>query len=175
MFENKNITKILKERTKQLSEVFVDKREGNECYIDGLLFNLSEEKYAIESKYISEVIYIKDITSLPSTPDFLLGIINIRGKIFSVIDIRKFFGLPNKGLTNLNKVIVLKYEDIEFGILVDEIIGNKNINIQTLQKNITSVTDIPESFIQGISHSDIIVLDIIMLLKNDKIIINEIA
>lgn len=141
--------------------------------IDGLFFSLSDEKYAIDSRYISEVIYIKEITPLPCTPDFLLGIINIRGKIISVVDIRKFFGLAKRGITNLNRVIVVDNGDIEFGILADEIEGNNVIEIDSLQQNITKVTEVPDNFILGVSADNIIVIDIQELMTNDKIIIEE--
>jgi len=94
-------------------------------------------------------------------------------KILSVIDIKRFFNLPAKGITNLNKVIVVKYNDIELGILADEIYGNISINLEELQTKVTTISETQESFIIGVSKDRLILVDIKQLLSNEKIIINE--
>lgn len=163
---------VLKERARLLAvkdKVAEDRGEQ----IDILEFMLAEERYAIDSTCVSEVIRIKELTPLPCTPAFILGIINVRGEILSVIDIKKFFNLQDKGITNLNRVIIVKYNGIELGILTDEIIENSTIDLDSLQSQITSVTEVPENFIVGVSKDRLIVLDIRQLLSNRKIIINE--
>lgn len=163
---------VLKERARLLAvkdKVTEDRGEQ----IDILEFMLAEEVYAIDSTCVSEVIRIKELTPLPCTPAFILGIINVRGEILSVIDIKKFFNLQDKGITNLNRVIIVKYNGIELGILADEIVGNSTIDLDSLQSQITSVTEVPENFIVGVSKDRLIVLDIRQLLSNRKIIINE--
>ncbi len=173
IMDNERKKKILKERARNLAIVEEENSCNKENQINFLVFSLAQEKYAIDLAYISEVIYIKDITPLPCTPEFILGIINIRGKIISVIDIRRFFGLKDKGISNLNRVIILRDGDIEFGILTDEIYGNTLINIESLQTDIATITDVPDNFIIGIGKDNLIVLDINELLKNERIIINE--
>src|SRR5579862_4524756 len=88
-----------------------------------VIFRLADEQYAIESVRVQEVYPIKELTPLPCTPPFVLGIINVRGQILTVIDLRRFFELPIKGLTDLNKVIILQHEESELGVLADAIVG----------------------------------------------------
>ncbi|NQU51109.1 MAG: chemotaxis protein CheW [Bacteroidetes bacterium] len=164
--------KILKERAKILQKTINETEVAGE-QIEVLEFLLSEEKYAIDSTYISEVIRIADLTPLPCTPSFILGIINKRGQILSVVDIKKFFNLPEKGITNLNRVIVVKHNEIEIGILTDEIIGNTTVNIQSLQKELPALNKIANNYVMGISKERLIVLDIKEMLLDEKIIINE--
>ncbi|OQX79385.1 MAG: hypothetical protein B6D64_04965 [Bacteroidetes bacterium 4484_276] len=164
--------KILKERAKLL-QVAVEEVKNRGEQIDGLEFLLSGETYAIDSNFVSEVIHLKYLTPLPCTPAFILGIINIRGKIISIIDIKKFFNLPEKEISNINKVIIVKHNDIEVGLLVDEILGNTGIYLDTLQKKITSITEVPENFIVGVSKKRVILLDIKEILSNQKIIVDE--
>ncbi len=165
--------KILAQRAKLLKIQKVEEDEISGEIIQGLGFILTDERYAIDSTYVSEVIPLKNLTTLPCTPNFILGIINVRGKILSVIDIKKFFNLPEKGITNLNRVIIVKYDDIELGILADEITGNMNININNLQSKTSTITKVENDFIVGISEDRLIVLDIKEFLLNDKLIVNE--
>lgn len=164
--------KILKERAKILQKTINETEVAGE-QIEVLEFLLSGEKYAIDSTYISEAIRIMDLTPLPCTPSFILGIINKRGQILSVVDIKKFFNLPEKGITNLNRVIVVKHNEIEIGILTDEIIGNTTVNIQSLQKELPALNKIANNYVMGISKERLIVLDIKEMLLDEKIIINE--
>ena len=164
--------RILKERA-DILRIPQKKNDKSGEKIDGLEFLLAEERYAIDSTYVSEVIFISEMTTLPCTPPFVLGIINVRGKILSVIDIKKFFNLPEKGITNLNKVIIVKHNEIELGILADEIYGNVIINLEELQRKVTTISEVYGSFIIGVSNERLILLDIKELLSNEKIIINE--
>src|SRR5882757_6299566 len=68
--------------------------------LDLLEFRLAQECYAVENRYVQEVCPLKELTPLPCTPPFLLGIVNVRGRILPVLDLKKFFDLPEKGLTD---------------------------------------------------------------------------
>src|SRR5690349_5748300 len=113
---------VLRARARALAQQPI--QESEEGALDVLEFLLTYETYVIELSWVSETCPLTDLTPLPGTPPFVAGIINLRGQIMSVIDIRRFFDLPIKGLTNLNKVIILHNGEMEFGILADEVIGN---------------------------------------------------
>src|SRR5687767_3493009 len=87
--------------------------------IELLEFRLADERYAIETRYVREVYPLKDLTPLPSALAFVLGIVNVRGHILPVLDLKKFFDLPAKGLTDLHRIIVVRGNDLEFGLLAD--------------------------------------------------------
>ena len=82
--------RILKARTVALAQELVENAAEGE-QIEIVEFLLADERYAIESAYIGEVYPLKDLTPLPCAPSFVLGIINMRGKILSIIDLRIFF------------------------------------------------------------------------------------
>jgi len=164
--------KILKERADRLKTP-LEKAKNNGEFIVGLEFLLAEERYIIDAVYVSEVVFIKEMTPLPCTPEFVLGIINLRGKILAVIDIKKIMGLPSIGITNLNRVVVVKYNDIELGILADEIVGNSEVYLEKLQRGIVGMSKIQENLILGVSLEGQIVLDIKKLLATSEIIVNE--
>ncbi|MDO9450880.1 MAG: chemotaxis protein CheW, partial [Rugosibacter sp.] len=96
--------RILKVRAQALAREPVS-AEAADGHVEVVEFLLAHERYAIDLSYIREVAPMENLTPLPCTPAFVLGIVNLRGEILSVIDIRKFFDLPEKGLTDLNKII----------------------------------------------------------------------
>ena len=103
----------------------------------------------------------------------MLGIVNLRGEILSVIDIKKFFDLPEKGLTDLNKVIVLESEDMVFGIVADAISGVRRILRTDIQPSLPTLTGIREDYLQGVTDERVVVLDAGKLLHDEKLIVNE--
>ncbi|MFA9391096.1 MAG: chemotaxis protein CheW [Prolixibacteraceae bacterium] len=139
----------------------------------GLGFLLSDEPYFIDETYVLEVLQLMDLTPLPCTPPFILGIINVRGRILSVINLKNFLNLPEKGITNLNRVIVVKKGEIEIGLLVDEVTENVEIDLDELQTNLSILEPSQREYVIGISKNREVILDIAKFLDDEKIIINE--
>ena len=138
-----------------------------------LEFLLAYETYGIEISYVCETLPLKDITPAPCTPPFVLGLINVRGRIVSVIDIKKFFDLPEKGLTDLNKVIIVHDGEMEFGILADVICGVRTFTLAELQPSLPTLTGIREQYLKGVTKERLVVLDGKKLLSDRKIIVHE--
>jgi purine-binding chemotaxis protein CheW len=141
--------------------------------LDVTEFLLAYETYGIESSYIHEVYPLKELTPLPGTPPFVLGIINVRGRILSVVDLKKFFDLPAKGLTDLNKVIVLRSPRMEFGVLADAILGVRSIPLDQLQPSLPTLTGIREEYLKGVTAERVVILDAAKLLSDRRMIVQE--
>jgi purine-binding chemotaxis protein CheW len=167
--ERKN---ILRARARVLAQE-PNKAKADQTFIEVLEFLLAHERYAVETSYIREVYPLKELTALPCTPPFLLGVINVRGQILSVIDIKKFFDLPEKGLTNLNRVIIVKKDKMELGILSDEIIGVRNIPQDDLQPSLPTLSGIRSKYLKGVTSEQLIVLEIEKLISDENIIVHE--
>lgn len=164
--------KVLQERAK-LYAVEPKKIDTGERNLTVLLFILAYETYGIELQHIREVYPLKEFTPIPSGTNFLIGIINVRGRILSVIDLKKFFDLPEKGLTDLNKVIILQSNELEFGILADSIIGVREISFGEFQSSLPTLTDIREEYLKGVTNDRITILDGMKILSDKKMIIHE--
>ena len=136
-------------------------------------FMLANERYGIESGYVREVYPLKDYTPLPCTPPFVLGLVNVRGQIISVIDIKKFFELPEKGITDFNKVIVINDHTMQFGILADSILGIQEIAMRDIQPPLPTLTGIREEYLRGVTGERTVILDARKLLADKKIIVHE--
>lgn len=169
--EQDNKSKILKERAAKLALESIEDNESDE--IEVCEFMLDRERYGIESKYIREVCPLKSFTRVPCTPSYVVGVINIRGQILSVIDIRKFFNLPGKGLTDLNKVIILHSTDMEFGILADEILGVTEIKLKNIETSLTVSAEVSDDFLKGVTGERLIILDGLKILTNEKLVVKE--
>lgn len=142
-------------------------------HIEVVEFVLAHERYAIESHYVREVTPLENLTPLPCTPAFVLGIVNVRGEILSVIDLKKFFDLPEKGLTDLNKVIVLQSGNMLFGILADVIAGVRCIPLTGIQPSLPTLTGVREEYLKGVTAERIVVLDAEKLLMDESIVVQE--
>lgn len=162
---------ILKVRAQALAQA-PEQDMAVEC-IDVVTFLLAYETYGIETACVREVQPLKDLTPLPCTPPFVAGIVNVRGQVISVIDIKKFFGLPVKGLTDLNKIIILSDGVMEFGILADNVIDVRSIPLQQIQPPLPTLTGIREQYLRGITVENLIVLDADSLLTSRSIIVHE--
>lgn len=167
-----NRKEILRSRAKVLSQEPKKEYQDQES-IEILEFTLAYEQYGVESTFIQEVYPLKTLTHLPCTPPFVLGIINVRGRILSVIDIKKFFDLPERGLTDLNKVIILHSASMYFGILADSITGIREIPLTMLQPTLPTLKGIREEYLKGITEKRTIILDAQKLLSDKNIIVNE--
>jgi purine-binding chemotaxis protein CheW len=141
--------------------------------IEVIEFSLAHERYAIASEYVRGVDPLDDFTPLPCTPSFVLGIVNVRGEIFSVIDLKKFFDLPGQGLTDFNKVIVLESAEMVFGIVADSISGVRRIMRADIQPSLPTLTGIREDYLLGVSTERVAILDAGKLLTDGKLIVQE--
>ena len=165
------IARILKARAQSLAREAASADIAERMEV--VEFLLAYETYAIESRYVREVYPLENLTPLPCTPAFVLGVVNVRGEMLSVIDIKKFFDLPEKGLTDLNKLIVLDSGAMRFGILADAIVGVRHIPLAEIQPSLPTLTGIREKYLRGVTAERTIVLDAEKLIADEKIVVQE--
>ncbi len=163
---------ILKARARVLARETEEAGAARE-FLDIIEFSLAAETYGIESAFVREVYPLKDLTPLPGTPPFVLGIVNVRGQILSVIDLKKFFNLPEKGLGQLNKVIIIRNDRMEFGILADAVLDARPIPLETIQAVPPTVTGIGAGYLKGVAGGRMIILDAEKILGDEKIIVHQ--
>ena len=164
--------RILKARAANLAREPLSE-ETAEGDLEILAFLLAHERYGIEMSWVRETYPLKDLTPLPCTPPFVLGLINVRGEIVSVIDLKKFFDLPEKGLTDLNKVVIVHDGEMTFGILADEILGVRQVPGDSVQPALPTLTGIREEYLRGITKERMIILNGNSILTDRRIIVND--
>jgi purine-binding chemotaxis protein CheW len=163
---------ILAARAAALAQTAETEQPAGEA-VEVVEFLLADERYGVESSFVREVQPLKEFTPLPATPPFVLGLINLHGEILSVIDIRKFFDLPEKGITDLNKVIVLQNATMQFGILADAVPGARLISLNELQPPLSTFTGVREAYLHGLTRDRLAVLDGGKLLSDPQLVIRD--
>jgi purine-binding chemotaxis protein CheW len=141
-----------------------------------LTFSLGNESYGLEIKYVTEIIGIQPITEVPELPEYIRGIINLRGKIIPVMDVRLRFKKPFNEYNERTCIIVIDVKDTSLGLIVDMVSEVLPIS----DENIAPPPDINKSagnrFVKGIGKvgSDVkLLLDCEMFLQEDDIIAIE--
>ena len=86
-----------------------------------LTFSIGDESYGIEIRYVTEIIGIQTITEIPELPEYIKGVINLRGKIIPVMDVRLRFKKAPKEYNDRTCVIVIDVNDISIGLIVDSV------------------------------------------------------
>jgi purine-binding chemotaxis protein CheW len=163
---------ILKARAKALASE-PPKQRSAEQSVEIVEFVLATEHYALEDRFVREVYPLKDLTPLPCTPAFVYGIINVRGEIVAVLDMRRFFDLPVQGLSDLNKVIMLESDDMRVGILADRIEGVRSILQSQIQPSLPTLTGIRSEFLRGVTSDRLVIIDAAKMLADEKILVQE--
>ncbi len=136
-------------------------------------FQLIPEPYCIDNRNITEVVRTKEITPVPGAPPFVLGVMNVRGKIISIVNFKIFFNLKLSGITEMNKIIIIKHDQMECGIVTDMIYGTKEIMIDSLRPPPITLNGIGAGYIQGVTPDGLILLNIPAILTSEMLIVNQ--
>ncbi len=163
---------ILRQRARLLAKESEKIKEDAE-HLEIVEFLLAHERYGMELIHIREVYPLKKMTRVPCTPPFVLGIINFRGQILSIIDIKKFFDLPERENTEQKRVIVLCSEEMEFGMLTDEILGVKSVPLSDIQTSVETLNGIRAEYLRGITEDRLIILNGAKILSDKNIVVHE--
>lgn len=163
---------VLKKRAESLAAPPMDEQEYEG--IQAVVFTLGGERFAFESAYLSEVCPATEIVPVPCTPPFVLGIVSLRGEMVSIIDLRKFFELPDRGISDMNRLMVLSSGMMRFGVLADTVEGVRVLKAEELKK-LPTLSGVREEYLVGVSPLGITVLDAGKLLADKSIIVYETA
>ncbi len=155
----------------QAFQVEVKKDVTNDEVLQWVTFQLEEETYGINVMQVREVLRYTEIAPVPGAPDYVLGIINLRGNVVTVIDTRSRFGLMEGEVTDNTRIIVIESERQVIGILVDSVAEVVYLRSSEVDTTPSVGTDESAKFIQGVSNRDgklLILVDLNKLLTDDE-------
>jgi purine-binding chemotaxis protein CheW len=145
-----------------------------------LTFTLAEEEYGLSLLKIKEIIGMMPITPVPQTPDFVKGVINLRGRVIPVMDLRLKFGLPGMDYTDRTCIIVVEIEGelgkVLIGIVVDSVSEVLQIKGDKIEDTPAMGANVGTEYILGIAKTDSgvkILLDIDRILKSSELTLME--
>ena len=147
----------LLERTRQWATVVEE--EQTDGWLEVLSFSISGELYAIESEHVAEALPLAQYTPLPGTPPYVLGIVNVRGHIVSLLDLRVLFELSISGLSDKNFMVILRSSEMEFALLIDRVLGITRIRQEALQGKLANLSGVRAAYLLGVTAEQWTVLD----------------
>jgi purine-binding chemotaxis protein CheW len=163
---------ILSTRARQLAQTAAPAAAAGD-QLEIVEFRLAHERYGLESRYVREVYPLRELTPLPGTPPFVLGLVNVRGQIVAVLDLKRFFDLPDHGLTDLNKLIILTSGELIFGVLADAVMEVRAVAQSDLQRTLPTLGGLRAEFTRGVTPERLIVLDAARLLESRELRVHD--
>ena len=141
-------------------------------------FKISDELYGIDIMEVREIIRLNEITPIPNSPDFVDGVINLRGEIIPIIDLSKRFHFAPKTFTEdekiLRGIIVIKVRELIIGILIDQIYRVLSIYENQIQPPPHMISGIGTEFIQGVTKLEqenlLVILDVRKLFNKQELL-----
>ena len=135
-----------------------------------LTFFLANEEYGLEILKVVEINGMMDVTPVPRTPHYIQGVINLRGKVIPVMDLRLKFNMPYVETTDETVIIVVHAQNIEMGIIVDKVSEVLDINNDSIEDSPAFGTEVNTEYILGIGKSE---GNVKLLLDIDRILTSQ--
>jgi purine-binding chemotaxis protein CheW len=132
-------------------------------------FTLGRERYAVDASDVVEVARLRELRRIPDLPEFVPGVINVRGRVVSVLDIGKFYGLPEKGLTDTHRAIVVRAKSIESAILADTVPGVREIPTAEVLPAPGTHGGIRADYLKGVTKDSMAILDVHRMLLDPRV------
>ncbi len=149
----------------------VSSNQLNETIYQLVSFVIENEEFGVDILKVQEIIRTVDITRVPKSPEFVEGVINLRGKIVPVIDLRKRFGMARKDRDNDTRIIVVELIDKVVGFLVDKVKEVIRVEKTVIEPPPELTTSINSSYITGVAKLQdrlLILLDLNKVLSSDE-------
>lgn len=148
----------------------INKKKSLEEF-QAVVFLLDNSYYGVPILQVQEIVKMSEITKVPNTPNFVEGILNLRGEIVPIIDLRKRFHLPKVDALATWKILILKIEEMHFGVMVDQISQVEKIPSSLIETPPKVVSGVKGDFISGIAKIKdrlLILLDTNKLLSHSE-------
>lgn len=153
-----------------MSTATAEKME-NDPLLQFVTFRLKEEKYGINVMQVQEVLRVSEIAPVPGAPAYVLGIINLRGNVVTVLDTRNRFGLPTTDIDDSSRIVIIESEEQVVGILVDSVAEVVELHASEIDQAPNVGNDDSSRYIQGVATRDndlLIVVDLNKLLSEEE-------
>ena len=189
------LSAIWARRAFQVSQVIQSEDQGDRLEL--AIIRLGREYFGLDVRYLFDIRLLSHLTRVPRTPPWVAGVVNLRGRIISVLDLQRFLNLPGRentdGQSNPRHLAVVETAVMELGILVDEVLSMESFPLQKVQEATSVVRGIPAEYVRGVvfrkengmsvsaSRNDsdeterslLLILDLPALLADKRLIVHE--
>ncbi|ROQ19971.1 purine-binding chemotaxis protein CheW [Marinimicrobium koreense] len=146
-------------------------KDGDDQVLQWVTFRLEGETYGINVMQVQEVLRYSEIAPVPGAPPYVLGIINLRGNVVTVIDTRHRFGLADGEVTDNTRIVIIETDNHVIGIMVDSVAEVVYLNQSEIETAPNVGNEESAKFIQGVCHKNdelLILIDLNKLLTNEE-------
>ena len=166
--------KILQARAQEIRAGGVEEDAGE--LLEILEFTLGKEHYAFPLEWVGGVCRVDEITEIPGTPAFVKGVVNIRSRIYSVVDLVTFLALSvnPEAVSALadEMLLILVSGETEFAVAIDSLEGVRTLPIKSLQTNLPTLSGAQAEYFRGMTTDYLVLLDAEKLLQDKKIVVD---
>lgn len=144
---------------------------SSDSVIQWVTFKLDGETYGINVMQVQEVLRYTEIAPVPGAPDYVLGIINLRGNVVTVVDTRKRFSLPSAEITDQTRIVIIESEKQVIGILVDSVAEVVYLRASEIETAPNVGNEETSKFLQGVCNREdelLILIDLNKLLTDEE-------
>lgn len=134
-------------------------------------FSLDGETYGVNVMQVQEVLKLTEVAPVPGAPEYVLGIINLRGNVVTVVDTRRLFGLPPRQSDDATRIVILEVDGQVVGILVDSVAEVFELDTSRVETAPTVGSEEGSRYIQGVYSQDerlVVLVDLSRLLASDR-------
>ena len=145
--------------------------DNNDEILQWVTFKLEDETYGVNVMQVQEILRYTEIAPVPGAPSYVIGIINLRGNVVTVIDTRSRFGLPDIEATDNSRILIIEAEEQVIGILADSVSEVVYLRSSEIDSAPNIGTEESAKFIQGVSNRDgelLILVDLNKLLNDEE-------
>jgi len=169
---NEEVQRILIKRAEALARPLQERQTLAEP-LELLVFSLAGERYAVDTAHVQDVVPLREITSLPCTPSFVLGVVNHRGRILPVLDFRRLFGLAGEGVPEGARLVAAEAGGMRFAIFADSVAGTIRVAVHDVTPPPATFSDDQKSWLFGVTGEMVAVLDLEAMARASRIVVKE--
>jgi len=165
------VARILQTRAESLAQPPAEEFAGSTAQV--VIFALGEESYGIGATHVENIYPLEGLTPVPCTPDFVAGIVNLRGRIFPVIDLRSFMGLDAVAVDENTQVIAVSVAGLEVGLLANDVQSVGAIPLGNLEPALPTVTHVAAEYTRGVTPDMTVLLDLEAIMQDRRMIVHD--
>lgn len=166
------VQRILKKRAEALARPLQERPTIAEP-LELLVFSLAGERYAVDTAHVQDVVPLREITPLPCTPSFVLGVVNHRGRVLPVLDFRRLFGLAGEGRPEGARLVAAEAGGMRFAIFAEKLEGTTRMEKRDVAPLPLTFTDDQNAWLLGVTGEMVAVLDLEAMVRASRIVVDE--
>ena len=166
------VRRILGERARAFAQPLAAPATTGER-IELLVMARAEERYGIEIARVEDVCPLRELTPVPCTPPIVLGVINHRGRVLPVLDLRRLFDLAGHGIAEGSGVVAVETEGIRVGLYADVVTGIVQVGVDEISPPPAALGAGRQALLRGVTADMLAVLDLDALIRDPRIAVND--